>query len=285
VRIVERIAHVVPVGVRLIDVATGRPVADGVTVRLVPPRRGAPAIAAFRTPSGVFAAHGIARPRAWELRDVGDDGELVDVVPEPVVFRVEVRDGSGRFHSFAVDDMRVPFEAGGPLSPPDSPPGSPPDGDPRELPLYSAPSRPVPPGMAAVRARLVHASDRRPAGWAALEVDPRSGGVPFRGVADARGEVLVLFPYPPPGGLVLSPPSGTKRSLTDTVWTIGLRAFLPHPGSPPEPAELPELRRLVEQVPTTLTTTASTPVGEATLRYGRELVLRSPDDAVLLVGA
>ena len=287
---VERLAHFVPFGVRLLDVATGRPVSEDVTVRIVPPPPAA-ATTAFRTPSGVFAAHGLRSLRAFELRDVGPDGLPVPADDAPMPFRVEVRDLSGSFHSFAVDRALLPSDgllvpACG--SPPDSPPGSPPDAAHDALPLYSLPGRAVPPGMAVVRAQLRNAADRSPAAFAALEVVPSHGAAPVRGIADERGEVAVLFPYPQPPSLAGSPPAGTRRPLSSTRWTVGVRAFVPRVASPPEAGELPELCSLLDQSPTTLTTTESPPreLGEATVEYGRELVLRSsPGDAALLVGA
>jgi hypothetical protein len=286
VQYVERIAHFAPVGVRLVDTVTGRPVSEDVSVLVVPPPP-APATTAFRTPSGVFAAHGLRSLRAWELRDVGPDGLPLPAADPALPFRVEVRDGSGRFHSFAVDRVLLP--SGGLLAPAcGSPPGSPPDAAAPALPLFSLPSRPIPPGMAVVRARLQHHGERSPAAYAALEVVPAPGAAPVRGIADERGEVAVLFGYPEPPGLAGSPPAGTKRPLAATSWPVTVRAFLPRAASPPEAGELPELCSLLDQSPTTLTTTESPPreLGEATLEYGRELVLRSsPGDAALLVGA
>jgi hypothetical protein len=215
----------------------------------------------------------------------------VPVPAAPLPFRVEVRDGSGRYHSFGVDEVLLPSEgllAPECAGPPASPPGSPPAPAPASLPLFSLPGRPVPAGMAVVRARLEHRADRRPAAHAALEVTPSPGAAPVRGIADERGEVAVLFAYPPPPGLAGSPPAGTKRPLSSTRWPVTVRALLPRAGSPPEAGELPELCRLLDQSPTSLTTTESPPreLGEETVEYGRELVLRSsPGDAALLVGA
>lgn len=280
VLVIERVAHVAPAGVRLVDAATGQTVSDGISVRFVPPFPGRPTDA-FRTPSGVFGVHGVRGLRRWELRDVADDGTLEDVPQTPLSFRVEVRDLSGLFHSFAADVMlpsdgllAVPCGSP-PHSPPGSPPGSPPDEESRFLPLFSQPSRPVPPGTAAVRARLLHESDRSPAAFAALEVTPKPGADPVRGIADARGEVVVLFPYPQPAGLVGSPPSGTKQPLTKSTWNVGVRVFAPPAASPPGAGDLPDLCTFLDQSPATLLLGSSPPteLTEAQLVYGRELVL------------
>jgi hypothetical protein len=269
--VIERFAHVAPVGVRLLDTATGRGVDTDLAVRFVPPFPGRPTDA-FRTPSGVFGAHGLRGLRSWELRDVRPDGVPLDADPVSLPFRVEVRDGSGRFHPFCAD---VTLPAGGLLAVPcGSPPGSPPDEEHRSLPLYSLASRPVPPGTAVVRAQLLHEADRSPAAFAALEVTPRAGAAPVRGIADARGEVAVLFPYPQPAGLAGSPPAGTKQPLSKSSWTVTVKVFLPTVASPPDAATLPDLCTFLDQSPATLLT-ASPPaeLTEAKLEYGRELVL------------
>ncbi len=95
-----------------------------------------------------------------------------------------------------------------------------------------------------------------------------------------------MFAYPPPPGLVGSPPVGTKRPLADTTWTVALQVHLPAVASPPEAGDLPDLCSFLDQIPATLLTSSSPPtaLGEATLQYGRELVLRSsPLDPALLV--
>lgn len=283
VQYVERLAHAVPIGVRLRDSVTGLPVADGLSVRFIPigERR---ELSAFRTPSGVFAAHALPGLHAWEERDVGPDGVPVEVLLPPRPYRIEVRDSTGRFHSFALE---TELPGGGLVaSPCGSPPASPPAEQARDLPLFSVPSRTAPAGHAVVRAQLLREDDRKPAAYAALEVVPKPGADPVRGIADERGQVVVIFPYPQPTGLVGSPPAGARRPLSKASWTVTLQVYAPQPASPPQERELPDLCTFLDQSPATLVTTASLPteLGAATLEYGRELVLRSsPDDAALLV--
>jgi hypothetical protein len=283
VQYVERLAHVVPIGIRLRDSVTGLQITDGLSVRfiLVGEQRWR---SAFRTSSGVFAVHGLPGLRTWEEREVGPDGAPADVLLPPRLYRIEVRDSTGRFHSFA-------FEADLPngglaASPCGSPPASPPAEKERDLPLFSVPSRTAPAGHAVVRAQLVRDDDLQPAAYAALEVIPKPGAEPVRGIADERGQVVVIFPYPLPTGVVGSPPAGAKKPLSKASWTVTLQAYVPQPASPPQQPALPDLCTFLDQSPATLVTTASpsTELGAATLEYGRELVLRSsPDDAALLV--
>jgi hypothetical protein len=283
VQYLEREAHLAAFGVRLRDVVTGQ-IVDDVSVRLVPVAAGR-AVVAVRTPSGVFAAHGLSSLRRWERRGVGPDGlpEPVDV--DPVPFRVEVRDGADRYHSFAVH-TELPSQ--GLLTVPcGSPPSSPPNRASPSLPLFSLPGRTPPAATAVVRARLAH-PDRTPAAHAALDVVAQEGAAPVRGIADWRGEVIVMFPYPSPPGFTGSPPSGSKQPLAQTAWRVTLRAYLPPFTSPPTVDQLPDLCGFLDQSLTTLRTSSSPSqeLSEATLTYGRELVLRSsPVDATLLVGA
>jgi len=280
---VERLAHLSAVGLRLRDEATGRTVSEDVSVDVIPPSPGR-TTSAVRTPSGMWVAPRVHGLRTWELRDVGPDGLPVDVTMDPIAARVEVRDRSGRFHDFGVD-VDLPSE-GLLANPCGSPPASPPDPEDRYLPLFSLPSRSVPPGFAAVRARLLHEGDRAPAAYSALEVVPRPGAPAVRGIADERGEVLVLFTYPPPLGLVGSPPAGTKRPLAQAAWTLSLQVFAPGSMSASASGTLPDLCTFLDQSPATLVTTASPPaeISEATIQYGHELVLRSsPADSALLV--
>jgi hypothetical protein len=282
VQVIERIARAAPVGVRLHDVVTGRSVADDIEVRILAERRGP--VTAFRTRSGVFAAHGLHGLRAFESPDVAENGELDTAPIVPLPFRIEVTDRSGRYFSFVVGNALLPSD--GLLtvpcgSPPASPPGSPPEAPHASLPLFSRPGRPVPASTAAVRSRLLYDTGE-PAVHAALEVVPPPGLAAARGIADERGEVLVMFPYPKPPGFAGSPPAGTKSPLRKTKWTVSLHAFVPRVSSPPEEGALPELCTLLDQLPASLVATASPPsaLGEATVEYGRETVLNP-----LVVGA
>jgi len=114
-------------------------------------------------------------------------------------------------------------------------------------------------------------------------VSPDAATAPVRGIADERGEITVLFAYPSLPRQLGSPPTTTKRSLTSTTWTVGLRAYLPRR----QPSLLPEVDRLLDQWPAALMTTTSPPVAvtHAEVTYGRECVLRpSPFHPELAVG-
>lgn len=193
------------------------------------------------TPSRTFAVHGRS----------GSDG-----------WRITVTDPLGRFHAFVAHVAAGADQL-------------------QELPLWSLPARPVPAGLAAVRAQL-----GPDAAYAMLEV--RAGASSHHGLADERGAVLVVLPYPPVADLGGSPPGGVKRPLAGSTWPLQLAVSLPRATSPPAtaPPGPPELDALLDQIPAQLLAGGPPEVEltEATLAHGRELVLRSsPTDPVLLV--
>jgi hypothetical protein len=271
VHLVERLAHRNALALRFRDAQTGERVSAGLSVRVVldVTDRTFPAVP---TPSGAFTVRTIPGLRRWEIRSVDANAVEEAVVVRPVPVRVEVRDQLNRYLACLVKAI-LPMNG---LIVPDlgSPPSSPPSsGLDVAVPLYSAPSRTVPAGLAVVRATLVQAANSRPAAYAALEVSPEPGAAPVRGIADERGEIAILFDYPPLPRQLGSPPATTKRSLADTTWTVGLRAYLPRrvPGS------LPEVDRLLDQRPAVLTTTPPpmAAVTQAEVSYGLECVLPS----------
>jgi len=167
-------------------------------------------------------------------------------------------------------------------------PGSPPDEPLGGVPLFSAPSRIAPAGVAAVRADLWDAAADAPAAWAVLEVSA-SGEPTYRGVADALGRVVVLLPYPEPPWHGSSPPPGS-RSLSDQTWDLDVAArYAPALASPPFPdpasAEPPDLCAVLTQPAGTLLDGDSpgSVLAPQTLEFGRELVLRTGDLPVLHV--
>lgn len=244
--LLETLVRVAPFGIRFWDAALDRTVDEGLQVTLVPDGQPFRRIPAFRNTSGVFVAQDLPGLRNWEF-GASDRPALP--------FRVEVVDLAGRFHAVSFDaDLPTDglFEAlcGSPPSPPDGPAAV--------VPLFSLPSRPVPPGFAAVRGRLTLASGDG-AHLASLDVGPA------RGFADARGEVLTLVPYPEPSGSTGSPPFSPGGKLTDQTWQVEVAASLPT--VEPDPL-LPDLCAFALRRP------ASFGAGAAqTLVYGRDLVL------------
>jgi hypothetical protein len=277
--ILDTFTRVTPLGVRFWDPVLEMVVSDGLSVTAYP--RGLPylRVSAFTTPSGVYAFRGLPGMAAAE-RGAGDAAYWASP-PVRDSFVIEVSDPTGRYQPFTLGaelPLRgvYPWDCDGPGSPLASPvaPGPP------AVPLFSAPSREAPAGMAAVRATLWGPLSGAAAAWAVLEVTP-PGQAPARGIADAQGRVVVLFPYPepaPPPAGPGSPPYGSGVPLARQQWALALAASYT-PGLPPGTA--PDLCRTLRQPPGLLWADAALgePLAEATLSFGQELVLRTAGGA------
>jgi hypothetical protein len=176
---------------------------------------------------------------------------------------VSVRDPERRFLPFTFE-ADLPFRGLFEL-PCESPPHSPLAGRVGALPVFSTAWRPIPAGATVARAQLVDAVTGKPAASALLEVTV--AGATFRGLADARGNVVVVLPYPEPAGSIGSPPGGTAVPFTQQRWPVTVACSYGRVGSPPDP---PDLCHVLEQPPAALDV-----AGPLELAYGRELVLRA----------
>jgi hypothetical protein len=273
VSVLERDPHVTPLGVRFRDAVTGETVSDGLVVTH-PATRPPGRARALVTPSGAFAASGFPGLRAAEL-GAGDD-VYWDDLPATGTYELEVLDTAGRFHPFRFE-AELPARGFFELSCVQAYSERLGEGS---LPLFSTPARRVPAGLGVLRADLRDADTGGPAAWAVLEVTPE-GGVTSVGVADARGSVAVILPYPEPTGLEASPPGG-RRSLAEQTWSLELRAL--YEPAAPVPA-VPDLCDVLGQGEATLVAADSppAPLTHATLEFGRELVVRSTGRPELLV--
>lgn len=141
------------------------------------------------------------------------------------------------------------------------------------LPLFSAPTRAAGGGLATLRASLWDAHADAPAAWALLEA--RFNGEPtVRGLADEAGRVALVFPYPEPAPFAeQSPPSAP---FAKQEWPAQLFAsYMPQRPVP----TLPSLPTALAQPRANLwaDSALTTPLTQATLRSGQELVVRSFD--------
>lgn len=274
-----------PFGVRFWDVAARDFVRSGlrVSVREVGSDR---KLTAFQNGSGVWIVRGLRlkRPRAEFAGDdaflESDDFRWGDGLEEfwkswstPVTtLTVDVDDDHARFVPYHFDAVapqrgfarRVCGE--GPVD---------------AMPVYPAPARPVPPGMAVVRAQLAEPEwpsppgDRRAASWAYVQVWI-GGVIAGSSYADKHGRVAVLFPWPTPIDMSLhSPPAGSgANALINQSWRVQLRAY--YDGLPQK--ETPDLCTVLAQREVTLLEAQpDEALGERELKYGRELVVRSGD--------
>jgi hypothetical protein len=157
------------------------------------------------------------------------------------------------------------------------------------VPLFSAPTRPVPGGVGVVRAQLVDPTATSsqgpggPAAWAVLEASV-PGQPAVRSIADDQGRIALLVPYPPPSSVPLagvggSPLIGTSPAalpLSEQTWLLTIRAaYAPRAGL----GGLPELAETLEQPAALVWADQARThlLDQVELRYGRETVLTSRD--------
>jgi hypothetical protein len=288
--VIESVRLRCALGIRFRDTATRQVVASGLRVRATP--KGAAAgtepVTAKANLSGVWTFHGLRNLRAFELgtEEFPERGSP----PGPPAFRIEVQDTEGRFLPCAFDaapSPTGPFQFAPALSPPW-------DGD--DVPLFSAPSRPLPPGCAVIRASLVAALPNKPvepAGWALLEAsatvrNQRVQAVQALGVADRLGNVAIMFPWPELVTLTVgSPPGGLH--LEEQGWPFEFTAWHDSAVAEYEFADLDGIVARLAQSPDTLAANFSPQetFTHATLKYGRELVLPenggAPDPPRILI--
>jgi hypothetical protein len=299
--VIERVVHVTLFGIGLWDSATHELRTDRLAMSVRARNAagfGAP-LQAVAGRAGIFFVNRLPGLRRYELPE--DDSDLWQEPPSPLSalpFLVEVRDGREWFTPFVLQ-VSLPSPERGPvvpdclgqLVPAASLPASPPAAAPAFVPLFSGPGRPVPAGMAAIRATLLDGLTGLPAAYAVLEVH-RAGRLAARGIADERGAVLALMgwpeptsPPPPAASPPASPPSSTSESapaasvplnrqewpLEITVrWDRALRRYSPDPRR----GGLPDLCEVLQQPVAALETSSPpAPLDAATLRYGSELVL------------
>jgi hypothetical protein len=210
-------------------------------------------------------------------------------LPATSRFLVEVRDSTACFlpAAFFVD---VPFRGIFPTDLSQAPNTVAPPG----FYLFSAPTRPATPLLALVRAQLserLDATNDRAASYAVMEIDTPAGDT-WVGLADERGALALLFPYP-----TFTSTSSAASSLVPSTavpqqsWSITLRVrYQPSALSFPPGSFLPELRSVLAQAPAAIWTQRASPPGQAlsalpaTLVYGQELVMRTAQESALLIG-
>jgi hypothetical protein len=279
----ERIPLTCALGVRFLDAATGGFV--GADVAVEPLSRISLGLSAEAwpvnaprqktvgtvTPSGVLAFHGLSGLRDVERSTVEDPWNAAQA---PREFQIEVIDKLGRFLpcTFIVTAPQRGFAHF-------AEDGSPPWIEEGAVPLFSAPSRPIPGGVAAIRAELHDLATGEPAAWALVEASYSSGGSlrTARGLADDAGRVLLMFAYPEGQRRAFNAsPPGNARGLSEQVWNIKLAFF--HDASVPVEKAADYGRRLAQ--PAAAAAGGPSPLtilSEATLRFGEECNLKILD--------
>lgn len=196
-RVLETVGYRSPLALSCVDTVTGAPIAAGLIAAVWPAGDLDGIRFAQRSPySPLLGFHGLPGLARYEHSAATGAGLPNLGVVAPRYFLVAVADESRRFLPI-LQRLAIPVEA------------------PVSVPLYSAPSRPVPPGWATIRGE-VH-SGGSPAAWSVVSVD--TGADRYETVADSAGRFLLYLPYPdalPP--LIGSPPVG--HGLGEVSWPI-----------------------------------------------------------------
>jgi hypothetical protein len=301
-QVIERVTRVTPLGVAFWDTTARRRVADGLLVRVFPltAERVLPPVAVRLSGAGVFHASGLPGLEAFEGGE--GDRQFWENLPPSRWFRLEMDDPYGRYLPIRTT-LRIPRARGlavpeceAELLPPGAPAASPPRAT--HLPLFDAPGRTVPTGMASLRATLVDGATGESARSAVLEVR-EDGRFLGRGISDASGQVVVIFTYPQPAlpPIPASPPSSPPgpplpaRPLEEQSWELDIRVrydgALVHETPPDSPTPRAELCGVLLQPDAALEAAGSPPVAvtRATLLYGEELRLGSEVGGELVITA
>lgn len=282
IRKLETVTLTAPLGLRFADVVTREFIGSGLSVLAY--QAGNPSRQFYLVANriGIYTLHHAPGLLEFERREAAD----VWQTPIPLkTFVIEVTDQERRFLPFQLKiDLPVcgVYRWISPLA------GSL-VGDEPGIPLYPAAARQFPAEMAVVRAELQDIAQGKQASGAVLEVR-FNGRLLGRGIADETGRIVLSFPYPAPRATLFasppgSPPSGGGKPLTSQEWILRLQAYYsPLQTSPPQPVktEPPDLRATLSQQQAKLWDDAAMtiPLTEATLRYGRELILRSREGAL-----
>jgi hypothetical protein len=270
----DRVTRVAPLGVRFWDPVEQMPVTEGllVRVRAAGSRVGRPAVA---NESAIFTVCDLPGLAVAE-HGQGDDPYWAVVVTRSFV--VEVEDASGQFMPFSFP-AQLPVRGlfvwtCAQASPPQA------MGCADGVLLFSAPSRSVSPMRAVIRAQIQEALTGRPAAGAVLSA--LVGNTPTAvGMADDRGRVAIVLPYPEPidfppiaGGM--SPPNAPVGGpLSAYTWPASL--MVQYARVTPYP-RYPDLCTVLSQPAAQLwADTLGTPLGPQTLTMGVDLVVRSID--------
>ena len=284
----EVVHSITPLGIRFWDLTQDLPITDGLLVSLRLANSNAASVSGVLTRSGVYAFFGL--PGLWMAEHPSSAG-----YGPPRTFRyvVTVQDLLGRFLPavlvYTLDETGAVLVNGSP----DQTPGA------RIAQLFSAVTRPVPPGFGAVRADLVDESTGEPAAWAVVRIQVAGEAETWTGIADEAGRVLVVVPYPVMQVLQLGSPPGTGQgSITSQKWPLTVEIQY-NPDQLTYPAasfsdvqwpwtDTPSLKDiLANQQAASIWTDASTLVTQlaTNLNFGEDLVVRTTSGSPPLPGS
>lgn len=225
----ERFEIDTPLGLRFWDPVAGSFVGDGLVVTAYRTHRPDWTIAAMPNHSGIFVFHSLSVRRESGTGS-GDGSPPGAKLANASDLIVTVRDQLERFQPFQfpiTEPTRGLFDwTSMDFSPIASPVIASPGLPVLVVPLFSTAARPVPAGLAVVRADLRQVlpanENGLKASWAVMDVLYK-GKTVGRGVADVDGRVAVILPYPPPA--ISSTGSGVPAAtlpLCQQSWTIAI---------------------------------------------------------------
>ena len=223
-------------------------------------------------------------PELWDVEHPEPDVDITTT--STVTYAVRIIDLRGRFlpAGFTAELPHLGIYPGaGSLAPLN---GAPID-DPG-FPIFSASTRPTPPGFAAVRAQLIDEATGRAAAHAVVRIDV--AGDSWFGVSGADGQVVILFPFPtfdPP------PATGPPRSGGIPPADQGFDATVAvryAQAAADEWLGVPTFDTIRNQGAGRIRATVGDPTVDtipARIEFGRELVLatQNQDKTVLLIEA
>lgn len=285
----ERTTILTPLGIRFWDPVRDVQVRDSLNVTARPETMDGRVTIAFQTASGVYAFQNL--PGLHAVEHPVEDASLGTSPPSTKRFLITVNDQLKRFLPtvFSVD-LPLPYKgiflhaafsplgSGSPLF------GSPPVNGPPGCYLFSAPTRPVAFGIAALRGHLVEYTPspptESPAAYAVLAVQVNGSNKTWYGIADHRGSIAVLFPYPP-----ISSQLGGTAPLPQQRWQITVRVrYCPATLQPLPGTQIPDLRHILAQSPGRIWPSQAgppIPAWSTELCFGEELVMRTDDLSTL----
>lgn len=281
--VLERVTRNAGLGLRFWDIATGSQSVDGLQVEIFRKANPNARTVANVNRSGIYVGHALPGLRGFEFLDEDPDA-LWLTATKP--YRIEVSDPEGRFLPMAFD---ADLPAGGGFirrAPWFSPPeavvlpltaGSPPQMMLEHVPLFSAPSRPVPEPLAVVYAQLRESGSARNLPWCLLGVST-DGITRGLGLSDDQGRVAVMFPYPEPQRVGLASPPQLRN---DFGWDVELAAYGAAASPPQAPVPFADLAEVLAALstPRAVVESIASPAPPTRLAYRRPLVARTAGTA------
>jgi len=276
--LLDRVTRSAPVRLRFRDEAAGKFITDGLRVSACDPAVPFRTVQAFTNTSGDYILAGLPGLAQFEQSDGGPEA-FSNAAAKKKTYLVEVIDSFRRYIPIRFSiPAPIAMEDGLPQhrglffweDPADSFTGKTP-----YVPLYPAPSCPVSPSLGIIRATLcetpISSQPRGAAGALLVAAIHGQNESTVRGIADKKGNIVVMFPYPEPViALSESMPQPDGPS-----WTAEIAVFYKRKSTPPDVFDLQE--------------TLSQPVAAlaidagVVIRFNEDLILKTTGQSVLYI--